>query len=210
MSAAEPETPRGLQARLLDAAEEWIYRLNEREHWIFRLYDQANEWWAALVFRGVRERAREIDETVAGADGTEARLRFLTPADEAAFAELLAGLSSKYLPPHPRDPVACARALRRRSYLPFGIFVEGRLIGYLLLRLFFPKRAVTGIWTIPTTHNVGIAQACLRKTGSFSTGQGLADYATVPVDNLNSVRVANGAGWRTLRTNKRFHVLRFE
>lgn len=210
MSAPEPEAPQGLSARLLDAAEEWIYQLNEREHWIFRLYDRANELWASLVFRGVRERASAIDEIVSGAEGSEARLRFLTPADEAAFAELLGGLNARYLPPHPRDAAACARALQRRSYLPFGIFVDGRLIGYLLLRLFFPKRAVTGIWTIPTTHNVGIAQACLRKTGNFSTSQGLADYATVPVDNLNSVRVANGAGWRTLRTNKRFHVLRFE
>ncbi len=207
-AANGPEGRKGLRSRLLDAAEEWIYRANERNHWIFHVYDRGNEAWAALAFRGVRRRAAALDATVAGANGAEAHIRWLTPDDEAAFADLLAGLDARYLPPHPLDAPAAAAALRRRSYLPFGIFVDGRLVGYLLLRLFFPRRAVTGIWTRRETHNLGIAQACLRRTGAFTDAEGLADYATVPVDNANSVRVANGAGWRTLRTNRRFHVLR--
>lgn len=208
MSEASAEPPKGVRSRLLDAAEEWIYRANERNHWLFRLYDRANEVWAAACFRGVRRRASALEETVIGANGAEARIRFLTSEDDAAFAELLAGLDARYLPPHPLDAGAAAAALRRRSYLPFGIFVGERLVGYLLLRLFLPRRAVTGIWTRPETHNLGLAQECLRRTGGFTDAEGLADYATVPVDNLNSVRVANGAGWRTLRTNRRFHVLR--
>jgi hypothetical protein len=34
-------------------------------------------------------------------------------------------------------------------------------------------------------------------------------YATIPVDNQNSVRMANAAGWQVIRTNRRFHVLRW-
>jgi len=199
-----------LTARLLDATEEWIYQLNERDHWIFRLYDHFNELHASIFMRGVRERASRLDQTVACEDGSPARIRFLHPEEEPEFAGLLAKLNARYLPPHGRDGDAAARALRRRSYLPFGIFVEERLVGYLLLRLFFPWRAVTGIWTLPETHNLGLAQICLRQTGGFSRSQKLADYATVPVDNHNSLRVANGAGWRTLRTNRRFHVLKLE
>lgn len=197
-------------ARVVDAAEEWIYRLNEADHWIFRLYDHFNEVHASLFMRGVRARASKLDAPVRCEDGSIARIRFLTVADEAEFAGLLDSLHARYLPPHGRDAGAAARALRRRSYLPFGIFVEDRLAGYLLLRLFFPWRAVTGIWTLPETHNLGLAQVCLRQTGGFSRSESLADYATVPVDNHNSLRVANGAGWKTLRTNRRFHVLRLE
>jgi ribosomal protein S18 acetylase RimI-like enzyme len=199
-----------LSARLLDAAEEWIYRLNERDHWIFRIYDRGNELYASLLMRGIRRRASTLDAGVTMADGAAARIRFLAPADEEAFAELLANLKARYRPPHPVDRDGAARALRRRSYLPFGLFIGDRLVGYLLLRLFFPWRAVTGIWTLPETHNLGLAQACLRQTAAFSRSEGLADYATVPIDNLNSVRVANGAGWRTQRTNRRFHVLKLE
>ncbi len=200
--------PRSWGDRIQNTAEEWIYRLNEKEHWIFRLYDWGNEVWAALVFRGVRRRAEAFDAPVE-ANEAVGRIRFLATADEEAFATLLASLHAKYLPPHPCDRAAAGRALRRRSYLPFGIFVGDQLIGYLLLRLFFFHRAVTGIWTDPKQHNKGLAQACLRKTAAFTHSENLADYATVPVDNHNSVRVATGAGWKVLRTNARFHVLRW-
>jgi len=81
------------------------------------------------------------------------------------------------------------------------------MVGYLLLRLFFPWRVVTGIWTLPETHNLGLAQLCLRQTCDFSASEKLANYCTIPIDNHNSLRVALGVGWRKLRTNRRFHVL---
>jgi hypothetical protein len=204
-----PERPwwsRGF-AQLQDRAEEWIYRLNEREHWIFRLYDAFNEAWAALVFRGLRRRAGRLDRPIRARGGLDARVRFLHPEDEGAFAQLLGKFDFRYLPPHGLDPAAARRALRRRSYLPFGIFVEERLVGYLLLRLFFPRRAVTGIWTLPETYNLGLGQESLRQTAAFTTAERMADYATIPVDNPNSVRMATAAGWRVIRTNRRFHVL---
>jgi len=202
-----PTASPSLLARWLDRAEELVYRLNERNHWIFRVWDLGNELWARLAFRGVRRRAARIDAIVAGKTGAKCRFRFLTPRDDEDFARLLGGLTARYLPPHPLDPASARRALRRASYLPFGIFVDERLVGYLLLRLFFPRRIVTGIWTLPETHNVGFGQECLRRTAAFSREEGIADYATIPLDNRNSVRMANAAGWNVIRTNRRFHVL---
>jgi hypothetical protein len=198
---------RSPSARILDAAEEWIYRLNERDHWIFRIYDQVNELHAAIFMRGVRERGSRLDRLLECSDGSSARLRFLTPDDEEALAGLLVSLNARYMPPHARDRDTVTRALRRRSYLPFGIFIGDRMVGYLLLRLFFPWRVVTGIWTLPETHNIGLAQVCLRSTSDFTRGEKLANYATIPIDNHNSLQVALGAGWRQLRTNRRFHVM---
>jgi hypothetical protein len=198
----------GLCARVQDAAEELVYRLNEREHWLFRIYDRGNELWARLVFRGLRRRASRLDESLRSRGGIEARIRFLTPADDVPFAALLASYDSIYVPPHPLDEAGARRALRRSSYLPFGIFVEGRLVGYLLLRLFFFRRVVTGIWTLPETHNLGLGQEALRRTADFTRSEGIPDYATIPVDNPNSLRMANAVGWQTIRTNRRFHVIR--
>ena len=200
-------SPEGFYARFRDRAEEWIYRLNENEHWIFKLYDWGNEVWAALRFRGVRRRANALDRSFATGTGVDAHIRGLTTADDEAFVALVAQLDFQYGPPHPVDRAGALRALRRHSYLPFGIFVEKRLVGYLLLRLFFPSRAVTGIWTLPETYNLGLGQAALRRTANFSHAEGLADYATISIDNPNSLRMANAAGWATIRTNRRFHVL---
>lgn len=198
---------KGPFAALLDRAEEWIYRLNEHEHWIFRLYDWGNEVWAGLFFRGVRRRAAQLNEPIRTRGALEARIRFLEAEDEQAFTQLLACFDFRHVPPHPLDRAAAARAIQRRSYLPFGIFVEGRLVGYLLLRLFFPRRAVTGIWTLPETYNLGLGQESLRRTAAFTTAEGIPDYATIPLDNENSLRMANAAGWQIVRSNRRFHVL---
>ena len=114
-------------ASLQDRAEEWIYRQNERDHWIFQLYDRGNEGWARLAFRGLRRRAGRLDAPIRASGGLDARVCFLQPEDEQAFAELLGSFDFKYLPPHGLDPASARAALRRSSYLPFGIFVRERL-----------------------------------------------------------------------------------
>lgn len=163
--------------------------------------------FAALRFAGLRRRAGTLDVRLQTSKGLEARIRFLHPEDETAFAELCASFDARYLPPHPLDRASAGRTLRRRSYLPFGIFVEDELVGYLLLRLFYPPRAVTGIWTRPDTHNLGLGQEALKQTAAFTHSERLPDYATIPIDNENSVRMANAAGWKVIRANSRFHVL---
>ena len=201
------ETLRGWQARLLNRAEEWIYRANERQHWIFRLYDHCNEIWAGLVFRGVRRRAHDFVRTLEG-KGDTAELRFLRLDDLDEFAAMLERFTFRYLPPHPLDRGSAEWALRRASYLPFGIYHGGALVGYTLVRLFFPKRAVTGVWSIPSNHNRGFSQVAVKTTAEFTLAEGLHDYVTVPVDNPHSLRGAQWAGWKIIRTNRRFHVLR--
>jgi hypothetical protein len=139
--AAEPPQ-RAWWGCIQDAAEMWIYALNERQHWLFRLYDGVNEAWARLVFRGVRRRAARFARELPAAEANT-RLRFLAPADLDAFVALLAAFEFQYVPPHPLDRSAAARALRRASYLPFGIFRADELIGYVLVRIVFPRRAVS-------------------------------------------------------------------
>ncbi|MGH0029573.1 MAG: hypothetical protein ACQGVC_07270 [Myxococcota bacterium] len=209
MSSLGPPPATTLRARLLDRAEEWIYDLNERGHWLFSLYDGCNELWASLVFRGVKRRAAALDERVEGRDGEEARIRLLrADDDDEAFARLLEGLGGfPYRPPHPLDRAAAERALRRRSYLPFGIFYRGELVGYLLVRLFFPRRAVTAIWSLEIAHNKRFSLNAGVITSSFTRSERLDDYITVPLDNTYSLKAALGAGWEIVRKNRRFYVL---
>lgn len=196
-----------LLARLQDAAELWIYALNEKQHWIFRVYDAFNETWARLVFRGLRRRAAAFsqDLTDHGASGT---LRLVKPSEIESFAEMLEAISGlKYLPPHPLDRKHAEQALRRASYLPFGIFQEGKLIGYVLLRLFFLRRVVSGIWMIPDYHFARTGTAAVLAAGVFTRSEHIPDYVTIPVDNHPSLLGAQTAGWRIIRSNRRFHVL---
>ena len=202
-AGASSETRLSLQDRL----EEWVYRLNEQQHWVFHLYDWGNEAWARLVFGGVRTRASEMDLMVSAGD-CQAQVRFLTLRDLEAFGEFLSRLDVRYLPPHPLDRSTGERVLRRRSHLPFGIFVEGELIGYILLRLFFLRRAVTGIWMLASTHSAGVGRHTLLTSVEFLKRERLPNYCTIPLGNEPSMRIAHWCGWRVVRTNRCFHVLK--
>jgi hypothetical protein len=214
---ADPEVgvpPRTAVERLLCRAEEWLYDLNARNHWLFRVYDRGNALWARLAFRGVRRIAAGYAVEIEGRPGVRARLRMLTPEDEESFAGLLARFDFAHLPPHPLDRETARRVLRSANHLPFGIFDEreGRLVGYALVRLFFPWRAATGVWTLPAdpergVHSQGLSRAAVRATSEVTRRAGLADYVTVPLDNVPSLRGAEWAGWKVVRTNRRFHVL---
>ena len=184
-----------------------VYALNEKQHWIFRIYDAWNEAWARLWFQGVRQRAADFGHELPGC-APDVRMRLLVPSDLEKFAELLARFDFRYLPPHPLDRAAAEKALRRRSYLPFGIFVSETLVGYALLRIFFPRRVVSGIWVLSRYHGTGIALAAIHATGEFTRAERLPDYVTIPLDNEPSLMGAQAAGWRITHSNRRFHVLR--
>ncbi len=210
----DPSGPSGTDPRaeevsfgLQDRLEMWIYKLNEEQHWIFRLYDWGNEIWARLFFGGTRRRASEIDLLVPVKD-VEAHVRFLVPEDAEVFADFMSQLDVRYLPPHELHAEEADIALRRRSYLPFGIFVEGRMIGYILLRLFFFRRAVTGIWMLASTHSAGVGRHTLLQSVEFLKRERLPNYCTIPLDNEPSLRIAHWCGWRVARTNRHFHVLK--
>jgi RimJ/RimL family protein N-acetyltransferase len=203
---AEPKFPTSARERLLSRAEQWIYRLNERGHWIFRLYDRGNEIWARIYFGPLRRRAAEVDIPIPGKQDV-GRMRLLTPGDLDDFAALLASFDFEYLPPHDLDRANADRALRRRSYIPFGIFHDGELVGYLLLRLFFVKRAVLGIWSKASHQNRGFTKSATKAAAEWTRRNRVANYITVPLDNVYSLRVGLWAGWKILRSNSRFHVL---
>jgi RimJ/RimL family protein N-acetyltransferase len=203
--ADAPAVP-GFRARLQDRMEEWVYRLNEQDHWIFRLWDRANELAARVLFRGGRRLAMRLDVMVQGRDRA-ARVRALGEGDLDALADLLARLDAKYGPPHASDRATAARALARQSYTPYGIFVDGEMIGYVLHRFFLPRRMVTGIWMVTSSHNAGIGRVALVESMRWLGEARLDTYCTVPIDNLPSLRIAQVAGFRLIRTNRRFHVL---
>jgi len=218
MRMTTPESPETNSKTILDRLEEWIYRLNEKDHWIFRLYDLGNEIWARLVFRGVRKKAESINEEISesggGQNSTEAgdevHVRFLSDKDAPAFAEFCGKLSTRYLPPHPLDPASARAALKRQSYIPLGIFLNGSLEGYLLIRFFFPRRAVAGIWIFPSLHGKKYGRDAFWVSTCFLRACDLPAYCTIPIGNTPSVNTAKASGYEVLRTNSRFHVLRVD
>ena len=132
----------------------------------------------------------------------ECNLNVLSP-------EMLAAFDFDYLPPHPLDLDTARRVLGRKSYLPFGIFHGDDMVGYLLLRLFAPRRAVLRIWSLSSYQKRGLTTAACVAAAEFTRLNGYPNFITVPLDNKYSLKVGLDVGWKLLRTNSRFHVLRY-
>jgi hypothetical protein len=200
--------PRTPAARLLARAEEWIYDLNAREHPIFRLYDAGNALWARVAFRGARRRLPEFEARARTKGGVEAVMRWIPPQGDRELADLFARFDFPYLPPHPLDLASVRRVLAAPHCIPFGIYLrDGELVGYSLIRLFFPRRAVMGMWILAASHTRGLGQICSYATTRWTRSEGLPNFITIPRDNVASLRAVLWSGWRILRTNRRFHVL---
>lgn len=198
----------GLGERIGEAIETWLYELNERDHWFFRLLEWGNDQYARLAFRGVRRRAGAIDDDSVPARDRCLRFRFLKPDDLDLFTELLSSFDFKYLPPHPIDRASAALVLQRPSYLPFLILRDDEPVGYLLVRLLFPNRAFSGVWTKVASGTAGFSRAAIKRSGQFTDSEGIPDFVTVPLDNLASKKGAEWAGWSVIRENRRFFLLR--
>jgi len=200
-----PATPLG---RLLGRAEEWIYALNAQDHPIFRLYDAGNSVWARVAFGGVRSRARDFRAELRGRDGARAWMRGLAPEDEDALVALFSQFDFRFMPPHPLDQPTARRVLTSPHCLPLGVEdAEGRLVGYSLIRLFFPRRAVMGLWLLRSVHTQGFGNAAAFATTLLTRSEGLPNFVTIPRENLPSLATVLSCGWRLLRTNRGFHVL---
>jgi hypothetical protein len=202
MSEARPA-----QRGFFKALETWLYDLNARDHWLFRLMEWVNDQYARGVFRGVRRRAAAIDDEIRGRD-RPARMRALRPQDLDLFADLLSRFDFAHLPPHPLDRKAAALVLRRPSYLPFVILRDDEPVGYCLVRLIFPNRCFSGVWTFPSPENAGLSRAGIKLSGEFTDGEGITAYVTVPLDNAPSRKGAEWAGWFVVGENQRFWLMR--
>lgn len=200
--------PRSALAKLLGRAEEWIYELNARDHPVFRLYDTCNALWARIAFAGVRRRAQGFRAVLRGRDGARGVMRWLRPDDEDALVGLFGRFDFRFLPPHALDRRAAARVLASPHCLPLGVEdAQGQLVGYSLIRLFFPRRAVMGLWLLRSVHTQGLGNAAAFATTLLTRAEGLPNFVTIPRENLPSLATVLSCGWRLLRTNRGFHVL---
>ena len=200
-----PATP---LAKLLGRAEEWIYEANARDLAIFRLYDFGNAMWARIRFAGVRRRAASFRAELRGRDGARAVMRWLAPSDEDALVRLWGEFDFRFLPPHALDRATATRVLTAPHCLPLGVDdEEGRLVGYSLIRLFFPRRAVMGLWLLRKVHTQGFGNAAAFATTLLTRAEGLPNFVTIPRENLPSLATVLSCGWQLLRTNRGFHVL---
>ncbi|MFH1593979.1 MAG: GNAT family N-acetyltransferase [Candidatus Omnitrophota bacterium] len=96
--------------------------------------------------------------------------------------------------PHKTDMKSVADIFQRTSHIPLGIFCNGDLIGYALIRLFFPKKGSYAIFVAQDWQGKGIGTAALEKELALIRNLGFTPFSAVCKKNIKSLRMLDKLG----------------
>lgn len=141
--------------------ESLAYLIKQRWPGLFRLIERLARRFSSLRF-GRRIKAAQQAATVTGSvDGRAAEIQSIGVDDLATLHEFLFNLPDdwlKYFHPHPFDRKGLQTVLRSRAFLNYGLFVEGNLIGYALLKVAPTGSAFIGLLVHPDFSRLGIGK----------------------------------------------------
>ena len=141
--------------------EKLAYLIKHRFPGLFRGIDALAQVVTGL--RCGRSRTRALAEAhIAGTvDGLTAEIRPLQAADAGALTEFLSAMPEDHLEffrPHGFDADAIARVVYSRAFMAYGLFVDGSLSAYGLLKLAPTGSAFIGLLVEPRLHGRGLGR----------------------------------------------------
>ena len=171
--------------------EKLAYLIKHRFPGLFRGIDALARAVTGLRFGRRRERALAEARIAGTVDRLPAEIRPLQAADAGALTEFLAAMPAEYLEffrPHGFDAGAVMRVMRSRAFMTYGLFVDGSLRAYGLLKLAPTGSAFIGLLVGPRLHGRGLGRFLVHYLYWQAS---LADFrarSTISEHNVASVR----------------------
>ena len=99
-----------------------------------------------------------------------------------------------YFHPHDFDNKSLLKIIKSPAMVALGYYKDKKLIGYFFLRLFFTKKAFTGLIVDPGYRNLGIGKTMISILKSLTNTLGFKLYSTISRNNQQSLKTheANG------------------
>ena len=162
--------------------------------------------WLPGLFRGIdgfarvvtglrfkRRRARALAEArIAGTvNGMPAEIRPLDAGDATVLIDFFAAMSEEQLEffrPHDFNARVVAGVLRSRAFMTYGLFVDGTLDAYGLLRLAPTGSAFIGLLVAPRLQGRGLGRFLVHYLHWQASLAGFRTRATISRHNVASVR----------------------
>lgn len=183
----------------------WLYnlldRLQQRRSRWFDLVVFCNEIYIRFYFivTGRRWRMKPINEGFI-VRGERFWLRTIDSTWLDRLVEFFEGECTpeqkKTFNPHPLDYRGMKKVFRRWHYITLGIFSEKDLVGYCVIRPFFPNKGLYAIIVGQRWRNRGIGAGALRIEVEYIAKIGLKPMSAVRNTNLPSIRILSKAGIR--------------
>lgn len=178
------------------------YLVRAKAPWIYQSLEGAARGATALLYGQRIRRALAVSEIQGNVYGAPAVIRTIGPDDTDALVQMLAGMSDEHLTffhPHALDPASLRRVLSRKTVMTYGLYVDGRLCGYGLLKLFPTRKAYRGRLIAPEFAGRGVGKFLSRYLDWQVALLGFQPCATIHRDNLASLKsLAAGRPFRVV------------
>jgi GNAT superfamily N-acetyltransferase len=143
-----------------------------------------------------REQALGRATLVGTVSGQPAEIRPIRKGDVAMLAGFLAAMPEeqlKFFRPHGFDAPAVERVVRSRAFMTYGLFVEGRLNAYALLRLSPTGSAFIGLLVAPSLQGRGLGRFLVHYLYWQASLAGFRVRSTISQHNAATVRAHRAA-----------------
>lgn len=167
-----------------------IYRI---KHYLPPVYDvlyfAARGLAAARHFRG-RTRAYRQGEVRGTVAGKTTVIRPLNVGDVDMLHGFISGLPNshfRFFRPHGFSETALKNTVRSSAFACYGVFREGAIIGYCLIKLFPTRNAYVGLIVAPDFVGIKLGKYLWRYLIWQSMLMGVKAHATVHTNNIASL-----------------------
>jgi len=185
-----------------------LVKLNNENSRAFDIIMLINELYFALFFYRLYKRKMACFSERLNIKGSQYRGIRLDASLAQQLYDFVAGLNEKYMPPHRTDQKSIKRLLKKRACFALGVFDGQRMVGYGLIRFFFPKRAVPTTWVIDEYKGKGIGGALLTLEIDLIRESGFTVFTTVAKDNIVALNNNKKRGLRVVLETDSFYVFR--
>lgn len=166
------------------------YLLKQRAPALFTWVEKVARW--AVVFRfGRRIVAARRESLVEGIiNDKTAQMRALSLGDVSDLKKFLDNLPSDWLTyfrPHSFETKSLINVVKSRAFLNYGLFVDGRLQGYALLKIAPTGSAYIGLLVHPNLSGLGLGRFIVDYLYWQASLAGLRTRSTISQSNTASL-----------------------
>lgn len=168
-----------------------VYKLKLKFPELYRVIETLGGCMTVLRYRGPLRLVEEENRIIGMVLGKKAEMRLIGPEDTYALREMIAGIPKehlKFFSPHGMDEKSIHHVLKRRNFLTYGLFIEGRMKAYALLKLFPTGKTYIGRLILPELTGLGLGKFLSRYLYWQAHLLGFQPCSTIHNDNIASLR----------------------
>lgn len=175
----------------------FFLKLKRKNHKLFSIIGILNELLVSIAFTAsgkkpffFRKKIKKNNEFF--------ELRQLTVHDSVLLKNFLGKIPGNeivFFKPHSFDLKTIKLLLGKKSFLAMAVFFKKQIAGYGLIKFFFPKKAMIGVFIEKNFRNTGLGKILTNELSVVAEKSDFIPHATISKKNHSSVKMVESCNF---------------